>query len=291
MTARGRVVVVGALEVVVVTHVERHPGPGEHVVGLHGGRVAAGAAMTQALAARAAGADVLVVGAVGDDDAGRQCVRRLEKAGVTTSVHRDTGSPTGTVHVTLDEHAASTTVAVPGANLAVPHESLTPRALQLGADDVVLVSPGVGRTTVIDTARAAQRAGARLVVHLSPFLPLPPDVVAAADPVVVDETGMRLLADSSLLPESLLVTFGPHGCRWGTEGVDREPVDEPEGDRPDADRPPVGETFAGTLAAALADGLDRQGALEAATAAATRQRRSETGILGVGGPTMLPLWM
>ena len=89
----------------------------------------------------------------------------------------------------------------------------------------------------------------------------------------------------------VIVRAAADGGRGGPAGVPGDPVAGPGGDGPDADRPPVGETFAGTLAAALADGLDRQAALEAATAAATRQRRSETGILGVGGPTTLPMWM
>ncbi len=112
-------------------------------------------------------------------------------------------------------------------------------------------------------ARAAHDAGARVVVNLAPFAALPPDVIALADPVVVNESEMALLADSSLLPESLLVTFGPAGARWGAAGVDGIPV---PADRL-ADTVGAGDAFCGALAAALAAGADAQAALEAANGA------------------------
>ena len=80
----GRVLVLGSLNVDLVTHVDRHPQPGETVLGEGLERLAGGKGANQAVAAAAAGADVLMLGAVGDDDAGRAYVDRLRALGIDT---------------------------------------------------------------------------------------------------------------------------------------------------------------------------------------------------------------
>ena len=84
----GRVVVLGSLNLDLVTQVERHPEPGETVLGEGLARLAGGKGANQAMAAAAAGADVAMVGAVGDDsaslgDAGAVCAV-LEPEHLTT---------------------------------------------------------------------------------------------------------------------------------------------------------------------------------------------------------------
>ena len=88
----GRVVVLGSLNVDLVTRVERHPAPGETVLGRGLRRLAGGKGANQAVAAAAAGADVAMVGAVGADAAGTAYRARLESLGIDVSrldVRRD----------------------------------------------------------------------------------------------------------------------------------------------------------------------------------------------------------
>ena len=133
--------------------------------------------------------------------------------------------------------------------------SLVEQAGRLGPGDVLLCSLEVDLDTVADAARAAHAAGARVVLNLAPYAALPPDVIALADPVVVNESEMRDLADSDLVPESLLVTFGAAGARWGTDGVDGIPVAR----RDLGDTVGAGDAFCGALAAALAGGRGPSG--------------------------------
>ncbi|GAA2496280.1 PfkB family carbohydrate kinase [Terrabacter carboxydivorans] len=259
----GRVAVLGSLNVDVVTLVERHPSPGETVLGRAGGRFAGGKGGNQAAAAARAGASVRMLARVGDDDAGVAYAARLRALGIDVSaVSTSAGAPTGTALITVDEHGENSIIVVAGAN-AEADPSFAREAARLGPGDVLLCSLEVDLGAVADAARAAHAAGARVVINLAPYAGLPPDVIALADPVVVNETEMRQLADSDLLPQSLLVTFGAAGARWGTDGVDGIPVASGEvGDTVGA-----GDAFCGALAAALASGADPQAALEVANAA------------------------
>jgi ribokinase len=256
----GRVVVVGSLNVDVVTRVERHPLPGETVLGSPGGRFAGGKGGNQAMAARRSGAEVTMVAAVGTDDAGAAYLRRLEEHGVDVRVERRSDAPTGTALITVDDAGENSIIVVAGANaLLRPH----PLDLGVAPGDVVLLSLEVPLQTVAEVARATASAGARVVVNLAPYAALPHDVIALADPVVVNESEMKQLADSDLMPTSLLVTFGGAGATWDTQRVDGLRV--PDGEI--GDTVGAGDAFCGALAAALAAGADRPGALEAANAA------------------------
>jgi len=259
----GRVAVLGSLNVDVVILVERHPVPGETLLGEAGGTYAGGKGGNQAAAAARAGAAVSMLARVGDDGPGGAYLDRLTGLGIDTAAVSTSGSaPTGTAFITVDEQGENSIIVVAGAN-GERDRALVEQAGGLGPGDVLLCSLEVDLATVADAARAAHAAGARVVLNLAPYAALPPDVIALADPVVVNESEMRDLADSALVPDSLLVTFGAAGARWGMDGVDGIPVAK----RDLGDTVGAGDAFCGALAAALAGGADRQTALEAANAA------------------------
>jgi ribokinase len=257
----GRVVVLGSLNVDVVTRVEWHPVPGETLLGEAAGRFAGGKGGNQAMAARRAGADVVMVGAVGPDEAGEAYLARLHAAGVETAVTRFPDAPTGTAYIAVDDAGENTIIVVPVANHWVQDASLA--SVGVGPGDVLLCSLEVPLDDVARLALAAHRAGARVVLNMAPYAPVLADAVAVCDPVVVNESEMRQLADSDLMPGSLLVTFGAAGARWGVEQVDgiAVPADEV------VDTVGAGDAFCGALAAALAAGADDRAALEAANRA------------------------
>lgn len=257
----GRVVVLGSLNVDVVTRVESHPRLGETVLGEAAGRFAGGKGGNQAMAARRAGAEVVMVGRVGADDAGASYLERLRRHGIRTEVPTSDDAPTGTAFITVDEAGENTIVVVQGANRQVAAASI--EAAGLGPGDVLLCSLEVPADLVARAARLADRAGARVVINLAPYASLPHDVIATADPVIVNESEMRQLADSDLIPTSLLVTFGAAGARWDGEEVSGIRLDESDV----VDTVGAGDAFCGALAAALAAGTDRQAALEAANRA------------------------
>lgn len=263
----GRVVVLGSLNVDLVASVERHPGPGETV--LADGpvqRFAGGKGGNQAVAAAAAGAQVALVGAVGQDEAGQAYLERLSSAGIDVSgVQEVPGASSGQAWVTVDPSGENAIVVIPGANDRV----LAPE-LGVGPGDVLLVQLEIPLVTVARAVRSAHAAGARVVLNAAPYAALPLDVAALADPLVVNEPEAMVLADSGIVPTSMLVTFGAAGCTWDGQRFDavRVPAEEV------VDTTGAGDAFCGALAAALAEGADRAEAVSrAALAGAEAVRR------------------
>jgi ribokinase len=259
----GRVVVLGSLNVDLVTRVERHPRPGETVMGDGLDRLAGGKGANQAVAAAAAGAEVAMVGCVGSDEAGTAYVARLLARGIDIAGIRVAhGCPTGHAIITVDDLGENSIVVVSGANAAVATDDI--RQLErLGPRDVLLLQLEVPLDVVAAAARSASGRGARVILNLAPYAVLAPDVIAVADPLVVNEHEALLLADSEALPASLVVTFGAAGAAWDGEQLQGPVVKEWDV----LDTTGAGDAFCGALSAALAAGAGRQDALRSALAA------------------------
>src|SRR5450759_281030 len=156
----GRVVVVGSLNVDLVTRVERLPKPGETVVGSGLERWAGGKGANQAVAASAAGAAVVMVGCVGSDEAGSAYIARLSAVGIDVSgIRAEPDCVTGHALITVDEAGENSIVIVAGANAAFT-----------GPDLAVLDAVGPGAVVlrrlevplqVVAAARRASNRGAR----------------------------------------------------------------------------------------------------------------------------------
>jgi ribokinase len=257
----GRVLVVGSLNVDSVVTVERHPRPGETLLGGDLRTLFGGKGANQAVAAARAGAEVAMIGRVGDDPAGERYMERLRGFGVDVSgVRRDPDRVTGHAAIAVPQDGENTIIVSPGANSRVGLDDLEPIA-RLQPGDVLLTQLELDLGVVAEAVRRASAAGARVVLNVAPYAELPADVLLLADPVVVNEHEAEQLAAAGLETRSLLTTLGGEGARWGDTSVPADRVDEV------VDTTGAGDAFCGALAAALANGADRAEALRAAVAA------------------------
>lgn len=258
----GRVVVVGSLNADIVLRVEAMPRPGETVLAHSSARYAGGKGANQALAAAAAGAQVTMVGAVGDDDAGAAYGARLARFGIEARLRTVEGHPTGHAYITVDAAHENSIVVAPGANGRLGVGDLDPLDT-MEADDILLCQLEVPLDTVASAVRRAAAKGARVVLSCAPFASLPVDVVALADPLICNEHEAGQIADAGMLPASWLVTFGAAGASWDGEQQTAPHV----GAQDLRDTTGAGDAFCGALAAALARRADRHTAVGEALAA------------------------
>lgn len=264
----GRVIVLGSINVDLETRVDVYPQPGEKVVARSLGRHAGGKGANQALAARAQGVDVVMVGAVGDDDAGRASLNRLHARGIKLEVERVPRTPTGHAIVLTDGHSNAIAV-VPGANAAVDARALR-NIRSLGGDDILLTQLETPAATVAEAVRYAKRYGVRVVLNLAPFSVLPSDVIAMADPLIIPAADLEAFRATGAVPVSLVVLRGKEGVEW--DGVLHPGPIVPDADV--VDTIGASDALIGTLVGALARGASNAAAarlgLEAAAENVTR---------------------
>ncbi|MFD6493014.1 ribokinase [Streptomyces sp. NPDC059944] len=217
--------VVGSANADLVVRVERRPAAGETVLGsdlvVHPG----GKGANQAVAAARLGARTALLARVGDDGHGRLLLDAQRAAGVDTVGVLVGGAPTGVALITVDPSGDNSIVVSPGANGRLAPEDVRAAGSLFAASRVVSAQLEIPLETVVEVVRSLA-AGSRLVLNPSPPRPLPAEVLAACDPLIVNEHEARVIAgddlgDSpedwatallALGPRSVVITLGAAGA-------------------------------------------------------------------------------
>ena len=272
------IIVFGSINIDLVTPVERLPGPGETVLGpgyaLHPG----GKGANQALAARRAGADVVLVGATGRDRFSDTALALLATEGVDLDHVAQVDEPTGAAFIATDREGANQIIVAAGANAAVRPDAL--RQIELAAEDILLLQREVPEEACLGAARAMKQAGGRVILNLAPAEAPSPALLDLLDLLVVNEHEALVLAQALGWPEqdpdaiarrldgergiATVATLGAAGVVAWIGGI-RHRLAAPQ--VAVVDTVAAGDSFTGTFAAALAAGKDMRAALRDGLAA------------------------
>ncbi|GGK76647.1 ribokinase [Sphaerisporangium melleum] len=253
------VVVVGSANVDLVVRVDRRPGRGETVLGSDLSTHPGGKGANQAVAAARLGARVALLGRVGADGHGRLLRESLERDKVDLGHLREAGAPTGVALITVGPEGDNSIIVSPGANARLEEQDVADAAGLLRSAPVVSLQLETPLPTVLAAARAAHRA----VFNLSPPAPVPDELLALCDPLVVNEHEARMVLGAGgppaeqarallrLGPRSVVITLGAGGAvAADASGVTTIPSPRVEA----VDTTGAGDAFTGALAWRLARG-------------------------------------
>lgn len=274
------IVVVGSVNLDLITTVERLPGPGETVSGGSFRTAPGGKGANQALAAARAGCPVRMVGAVGDDAFAEEALALLRAEGVDLGGIAVTHAATGVALIVVDAHGENTISVAPGANFSVLPGDMVKARLERG--EVLVLQNEIPVAANVAALSAARSAGALSILNTAPFRRDAADCLAMADIVVANETEFDLYASalglsgedraarmrdfSARTGRTVVVTLGAEGLLAASpEGLLAVPALAVE----PVDTVGAGDTFCGYLAAGLGAGLGLEDALRRAAAAAS----------------------
>jgi len=225
---RPNIVVVGSLNMDLVVSSSRMPQIGETIEGEAIHYIPGGKGANQAVGCAKLGANVAMVGAVGDDAFGTQLLEGLARAGARTdAVERLPGTPTGTATI-LHTREDNCIVIVPGANGRATPDTVERSRAAIEAADLLLVQLEIPLPAVERALAIARAAGVTTVLNPAPARKLPDELLALADWVTPNETEFEALSgetasdDASLAAaierwearygHRLLVTLGSRGA-------------------------------------------------------------------------------
>ena len=179
------ILVFGSLNMDLVVRVPVLPKPGETVLCTDYVTKTGGKGGNQAIAAARAGAEVVMVGCVGDDPFGLQLTDALRAHGIRTEGVRVTEKPSGMAYICVDDRGENFIVVAGGANRLVTAAQVPESCLGLGAATVLVQMevPAVESWTLI---RHAHEVGARIMLNVAPAHPVPPSVLDLVDVLVVN---------------------------------------------------------------------------------------------------------
>ncbi|MEU3554946.1 ribokinase [Streptomyces fragilis] len=219
-------VVVGSANADLVIGVERRPAAGETVLGSDLAVHPGGKGANQAVAAARLGARTALVARVGDDPHGRLLLDSLSSSGVDTAAVAAGGAPTGVALITVDPSGDNSIVVSPGANGRLAPEDARAAERVLRSAPVVSAQLEIPLETVTEAVRLLA-PGTRFVLNPSPPRELSAELLAACDPLIVNEHEARVIAGGGPLgdspeewarallalgPRSVVVTLGAEGA-------------------------------------------------------------------------------
>ena len=257
-----RIVVVGSINMDLVTVAPRFPGPGETLLGERFLSVHGGKGGNQAVAAARLGAEVHMVGAVGDDAFAPSLCEELQREAVDIShVARIENCSSGTASITV-AGGENEIVVVPGANARLrPAHIAKARQLIAGAG-AVLVQMEIPLESIEATLRMAHAEGVPVILNPAPAQTLPTPWLKLARYITPNQHELAVLLGADpqedfralmrRAPCPVVLTRGAEGA-WFRE--DGEPQHQAGFAVEAVDSTGAGDTFNAALAVYLHEGL------------------------------------
>ena len=264
------ILVAGSANLDFVVRADHIPAPGETVLGRDFQNFPGGKGANQAVAcARAGDVPTQMLLALGQDAFATPLEASLHAAGVHMHTVRVPDQATGTAFICLSAAGENAITVAPGANACLRPEHLPPL---LGISHLLLQLE-TPLDSVTAYARAARAARVQVLLNAAPARVLPADLLALVDVLIVNEGELATVSQcSGSIAECLaqidvptvVVTLGAHGAVARHHGTlllqAANPVTV-------VDTTGAGDTFCGSLCAALSRGHSLADALAYASAA------------------------
>lgn len=170
-----------------------------------------------ARAAARLGAEVHLVGRIGDDEFGHRCVDAIRSDGVDVTHVSTSSAPTGFVAIELDRGRHRTLVFAPGANDELAWSRVEPVVGAVGPGDLVIVQPEIPTEVLAPLTRLAASGAIDLFVDPAPPERMTSATLRAAEVVTPDRAEAAALvgrADTSeIWPELAAAELRAAGAR------------------------------------------------------------------------------
>jgi ribokinase len=194
--ARRPIVVVGSVNLDMVSRVDALPAPGQTVLGDDVRLFDGGKGANQAVGVARLGYPVILIARVGGDPAGVRLTTALASRGVdmrATMVTR--GVPSGMALITTDRRGQNSIVVSPGANARLSPADIDRRRGILRSAGMVLVQLEIPLETVVRVVALADEAGVPVMLDPAPAREFPPRLMRRIAWLTPNETEAVRLCD------------------------------------------------------------------------------------------------
>ena len=271
-----KVIVVGSSNLDLCVNVDRLPARGETVLGRDFYQSYGGKGANQAVAARKAGGDVILLSKIGTDSNGKLIEKNLVAMGLPqTGIIRDPKSPTGVALIVVDRTGANQIAVAPGSNLLLTSEEVLRTSALMAGARVLLVQLEVPIPAVMQALTLARKNRLLTILNPAPAQRLSTELLKLVDILTPNEGEVYQLAGQNDAAEaarvlvkrgtrSVVVTRGAQGALlMDSSGLREFPAFAVEV----VDSTGAGDAFNGALACALAEGDSLEAAISFANAA------------------------
>ena len=294
MLQRPKILVVGSFVMDLTVSTRKFPNSGETVLGEHFRMAAGGKGANQAVQAAKLGADVTMVGKVGNDDFGKELIRSCAAAGIRTDkilIDRYTSSAVGNVLLEIgkDETVKNRIIVVPGANMTIVPEDLSFLKDTIGQYNMVIIQLEIPLEIDKIIAKYAFEKGVPVMLNPAPSAFLSDDFLSCLTYIspneheAADLTGVKIRKNGKKMNrddikdtiqvflnkgiKNVVITLGNAGAVVANrkECIYRPCIDVVKVADPTA----AGDSFVGAFSTGICAGMNSEQALDFANYTAT----------------------
>lgn len=186
--------VIGSMNTDLVAVVERFPKPGETLSGKEFGVYPGGKGGNQAVALGKLGADVKMIGRLGDDLYGKQYMQTLVQAGVDvggTGIRQDISS--GIALIEVETSGENRIIIISGANGTVDVNFIDSQLERILDCDIFLLQLELPVETVCYALKLLKEHGKIVILDPAPARKLPDEIFKNVDYITPNETELEIL--------------------------------------------------------------------------------------------------
>ncbi|WP_339210717.1 ribokinase [Aeribacillus sp. FSL K6-8210] len=264
---RPKITVIGSLNMDLVVKSSKFPDSGETILGEGIQYFPGGKGANQAVAAARLGADVCMIGAVGEDGYGVQLKESLAKEKIDTSAVKIVKGETSGMALIFVANTENRIVVLQGANHHCTIDDIVLNQNKIRDSDIVLIQMEIPLETVSYAASVAKKFNKTVILNPAPAQKLSYDLLKNIDILTPNETELKLLTNEEINSSGLhdrmnilhekgvdhvITTIGSGGIIYKTDQQDVKVF--PGYKVPVVDTTGAGDCFNGGLAYALGKG-------------------------------------
>ncbi|WP_058306203.1 ribokinase [Gracilibacillus massiliensis] len=264
MVKRPKITVVGSINMDLVTSTDLFPAQGETVRGNDFQTIPGGKGANQAVASARLGADVKMIGCVGDDAFGDELLDNLRTENIAVdNVARIKDTRSGLANIVLSEKD-NRIIIISGANAHVTPDYIEKTKAAILDSDYVLIQFEIPKETIEYCIHMCAEHDIPIIVNPAPAFGLAQDSWHKASYITPNQTEWQQLFNNNW-NEKLIVTRGEQGVSFIEKSKEKHISSHPVNV---VDTTGAGDTFNGALAVALAEGKSIEESVKFANAAA-----------------------
>ena len=188
-----KVVVIGSINMDLVTVCKRAPKGGETLFGDEFFQVPGGKGANQAVAIGKLGTEVKMLGKVGADSFGKDLIKSMNESGVDTSCIEEGKKSTGIAKIIVEENGQNRILVVAGANSEVDREYIDRHLAVIKECDIVVAQLEIPVETVTYAFEKAKEYGKMTILNPAPARELGDDLIKNSDLIIPNESELAVI--------------------------------------------------------------------------------------------------
>lgn len=291
-----KILVVGSLNLDLVSRVSEFPKNGETITCNEFLKINGGKGANQAVAASMLGANVSMIGKLGNDSEGKQILDGLKKSRVSTvGIKCDKQESTGLAFITINNNGENKIIVAPGANYKLKTSDIDEHKQLIEQCDTLLIQLEIPLDVVEYTIKVASNLGKKVILNPAPMKAVSNEMLNKINTLIMNGTELELMSGEAIRNDKeiieaakkiknkgvqkLIITLGERGCLLLKN---EETVFFPAYKVDAIDTTAAGDAFIAAFSVGKVNGMDDRSAIEFAS------KTSAIVVTKVGAQSSLP---